>query len=451
MNRFCVFAVSVFLSGICSVTYAQSLSAGIFSGLNISDIQGNSIEGKWSFLPGTSQGVFLDYSFNSYIGVHSGIKYSYLHYRHLGYFNPASGVYVSPVTEEMDFNYLTLPLQLRFTTPSKPQVYVSAGLYYSFLTDHFLMNKYSYHEPEKNDFGYIYSTGISFPLSNTITSSLNVSYLTGRKQFIDPSVWRREPSAWRHGSTEFTMGLAYNGFLKNRKNNKHENTNDTIADRIYVTYRGGMNVSWNSGRYFKEKYSYGTGLSLGFAVNYKWSERYSLQTGISFERVGFSNIDSSKSMYRYAPYGDKTYDLDTKTEIDYVIIPLLINLNAGRSGNLFFNTGPYLGVKVNARCHGVAIYSSDSENFYYLKRVTVNDDISGLINSNDFGWIFGSGLTLPVSDKWLIDFGLQYRAGFMDISDRSFESGFLKTDSKESILRNGAVTFQIGVRIPALK
>jgi hypothetical protein len=444
MNKFCVFVLLVFLSGISSITYAQSLSAGIYSGVNISDIHGNSSEGKWMFMPGTSQGVFVDYAFNKYLGVHSGMKYSTLYYRHLEYFNPASGVYISPVDELMDFNFLTVPLQFRVTTPSKPQVYLSAGLFYSFLTDKFLQSKHYFQEPEERDFGYVYSTGMSFPLSNTISSSFNVTYSTGRKEF-------RKSAGWRHGSAEFTMGLAYSGFLKNSKNNRHENAYDTISDRIYVTYRGGMNVSWNSGSYFKEKYSYGTGLSLGFAVNYKWSERYSLQTGISFERVGFANIDSSKSMYRYAPYGDRTYDLDTKTEIDYIVIPLLINLNTGRSGNLFFNTGPYLGVKLNARCHGVAIYSSDSENFYYLKKITVNDDVIGLIKDNDFGWVFGSGLALPVSDKWLIDLGLQYRAGFMNISDKSFESGFSKTETKKSILRNGSVTFQIGIRIPTLK
>lgn len=444
MRKICVFALSVLLSGICSLSYSQSFSAGIFSGVNFSDIHGNRSEGKWVFMPGTSQGIFVDYSFNKYLGVHTGVKYSTLYYKHLNYFNPASGVYISPVSELMDFNFLTVPLQFKFSTPSKPQVYLSAGLFYSFLTDHFLMSNNYFKEPEKRDFGYVYSTGMSYPLSNTITGNLNVTYLTGRKEFM-------ESAGWRHGSAEVTMGLAYNGFLKNRKKTSHENENDTISDRIYVTYRGGMNVSWNSGSYFKEKYSYGTGPSLGFAVNYRWSERYSLQTGISFERVGFAIRDSSKSLYRYTPYGDRTYDLDTKTEIDYIVIPLLINLNAGRSGNLFFNTGPYLGVKVNARCHGVAIYSSDAENFYYIKKVTVNDDVIGLIKDNDFGWIFGSGLTLPFSDKWLIDLGLQYRAGFMDVSDISYEPGFLPGAPKESILRNGSVTFQIGIRIPTLK
>jgi hypothetical protein len=142
---------------------------------------------------------------------------------------------------------------------------------------------------------------------------------------------------------------------------------------------------------------------------------------------------------------------NTKVGIDYIVIPALINFYIGKSGRFFFNTGPYLGLKLNARCSGVAFSESRNGGSYSLTKIVVYDDLEGVIKDNDVGWLVGGGVSVPFSDKLIFDFGLQYRGGLKDVFDRSDETGSNIPESKGTIIRNGSLALQIGLRIPVLK
>jgi len=208
----------LFLVLFCpSVSYSQKVTAGIYSGINFSDIHGQEPGGKWSAKPGPSEGIYLEYALNKSLGFQTGINYSSVYYEHrpvsypVIYYDIYPSQYSSfiapvyyPESTDMDFTFLRIPLLFTVSVPSVLQFSMRAGVFFSFMQNYSLngFNYYPYNgdeKPKKNDFGYIFSTGISYPVKNNLKATFNAGYLTGRKPFL-------ENSNYRHGSSEFTLG-----------------------------------------------------------------------------------------------------------------------------------------------------------------------------------------------------------------------------------------------------
>ncbi|MGC1391243.1 MAG: outer membrane beta-barrel protein, partial [Bacteroidales bacterium] len=181
----------LFLLILCnSVSYSQKIATGIFSGVNFSDIRGQDFGGKWESKPGPVQGFQIGYSFGKCIGIQTGINFSTVYYQHKTFYYPDvffepsfSNYYISPVyynqtVENMDFSFLRIPLLFTVSIPSAILFNMKAGVFFSFMQDHSLSNNYySYSEPDitkKNDFGYMFSSGISYPLSDKFKAAFNV-------------------------------------------------------------------------------------------------------------------------------------------------------------------------------------------------------------------------------------------------------------------------------------
>jgi hypothetical protein len=446
---------------LTSAAQSQSLSVGATNGINISDIHTSGSTGKWKSKAGPQVGIFADYSLNRIFGLRTGFNYSAVYYEHKDYsdlnpvyqeFGYSSSMYPDPllrmyipVNEKMDFNFLTIPFQIRLSIPSKPQLDLRGGIYYSFLHEYSFNSYYmNMVEPAKHDFGYIWSAGLSYPVADNFTISLNTSYSTGRTEII-------ENGGYRHGYADFTLGLAYNGFLKKSRVVKNSSVNDSIPGLITITYFGGMNLNWNSCEYYREKYSFNTGISAGFKLNLRMSPKSSFQTGLSFERKGYTFNDTSSVYYRYVEDGDPVYDLDTEVGIDYLVVPALLNLNIGRSGRFYINTGPYMGFMLNARVTGEAYHATTyNEGYYQYTKTTVYDDIGSLIKGTDFGWIFGGGMTIPLKGMPGIDIGLRYSSGFTDVLDRSVNPED-PVDTYTSVMKNSSLSFHLGFAVPGIR
>jgi len=453
--------LSVLLVICCGVTvYSQKLSAGFTSGINVSDIHTSGGTGKWKSKAGPQIGIFADYSFNRIFGLRTGFNYSAIYYEHKNYsyqnpiypeFGYSSSLYPDPyfrmylpVNEEMDFNFLTIPFQVRLSIPSKPQLDLRGGIYYSFLHEYSFENYYmNMVEPADHDFGYMWSAGLSYPFADNFIGSLNASYSTGRTEII-------EDGTYHHGYVDFTIGFAYNGFLKKSLLAKNSTANDSLPGIVTITYFGGMNLNWNSCEYYKEKYSFNTGVSAGFKLNFRISAKSSFQTGLSFDRKGYAFNDTSSVYYRYVEDGEPVYDLDTEAGIDYLVVPALLNLNIGKSGRFYINTGPYLGFMLNARVTGEAYQSTQNEGSYRYTKTTVYDDIGSLIKGTDFGWVFGAGVTIPFKGMHAIDIGLRYSSGFTDVLDREAYPE-ATVDTYQSVMRNSSVSLHVGIVIPGMR
>lgn len=460
MRQVLVLMVLFWIFNCFQVSYSQELSAGSSTGINFSDIHKNDIIGKWKFKPGPTQRIFLNYNFNNYLGLQTGLTYSALYYEKVNYSGPyapyftvfsSSSIHpwISSNQEMMNFSFLTVPLQVKLLFPSKPRISFSAGIYYSFLLDYsiFMDNPFYYKsvilpQINKSDLGFAFSTGISYPLNDKFATHFDVSYQSGMKKFMY--------TGYRHGSVDFALGLSYMVFTKDKKINSQSTRNDSTQKKVSLTYFGGVNISWNGCGYFNEKYSVSEGLSTGLLLNLRLSDDYSLQTGLSFERMGYTFRDSSTSFYRYVPEGGILYNVDTRMRIDYILIPVLSNFYLGKSKRAWFNTGPYGGLRLNAFCTGEAIHELHPLGSYQEIKTTIYDDAGQLIKKNDFGWIFGAGYSIPVYNKLLLDISLQYRAGLIDVYNIKGFPEMTQRTIVESFIRNRAVTFRIGVRLPTL-
>lgn len=449
--------------------YSQRLKTGFITGLNISDIHSENYGGKWKYKPGTLQGISLEYNFYRIFSLSTGLNFSTINYEYRNYYSD-SPVYVLPYpfsssyvllpdykyVERMDFSFLSIPAQLKIAIPSRPQVNLAAGINYSFLLD-YAMNYESDDGMPGNDFGYLYSAGISYPLTDQINISLNLRYMTGRKEFYNfrtifyslSSYYPSDFGSLRHGTYDFVFGMEYSGFLKNHTRRTYYIQSDTINENIFIAYRGGINISGNSCEYFREKYSLYYGPSAGLGFYFRLSPGAYFQTGISFERTGYSLRDSSDLNYRYLIDDAAMFYVKTRISADYFMIPALMHFQAGKYRKLYLNTGPYISLKLNARCKGEAFSESKDQEHYTITRITVHDEIEGLLRDNDMGWIFGGGVSLPFSENYSIDLGLQYRTGLKDVFKSRGDYSQPETD--KSIIRNSVISLTAGLQVPVYR
>jgi opacity protein-like surface antigen len=445
----------LFLVLFCSsVSYSQKLTTGIYSGVNFSDIHGEEIGGKWQSKPGPVQGLYLGWSFGKSLGIQTGMNFSTVYYEHrttyspIFFFTPSyNDMYPAyyPAVEKMDFSFLRVPLLLTVSIPSALQFTMKAGIVFSFSQDHSLGSSYYYYpEPDnikKKDFGYMFSSGISYPLSDKFKANFNVGYITGRKKFM-------EYSNYKNGSSEYTIGIEYEFIKKNKTNLNPKPESDSSSKKVTVTYYGGLNVSWNPSTVDGKKYSPLCGPLFGFFVNVPIGHRSSFISGVSFMRKGYSVKDSSSLFYRYLKDDKPVYAVDTKVQTDYAIIPFLINIPFGKSQKLFINTGPWLGLRLNARNIGVAYNEYRSEVNYTIQKTIIYDDIEKLLKVNDIGWIFGCGISLPVVNNYKIDIALQYSTCFKDVFNSSAEGYSQNTYDTDPVIRFRTVSLLLGFRIP---
>jgi opacity protein-like surface antigen len=156
--------------------------------------------------------------------------------------------------------------------------------------------------------------------------------------------------------------------------------------------------------------------------------------------------DSSASFFRYLPEGNPMYLVDAKIDINYIVIPLLINVHFGKTFSAFINTGPYVGIKLNARCTGMATTEYSGEDGYTLKQVNVYDDIEGLIRNDDWGWVFGGGIGIPVFHKYKLDIELRYSHGFVNIYEPLNNN--TNGGNSDDILKNQSLQLTAGFKVP---
>jgi hypothetical protein len=434
-----------------SVSYSQKLSYGIYSGVNFSDIHGQDNNGRWYHKPGPVQGISLEYSFNRYLGIQTGLNFSTIYYESKTYYNgylnfyPLNSYpypYPFPdfyATRKMDFSFLRVPLLLTFSIPSAVRFDLKAGLFYSYLTNSSISNPYEYPVPVKNDLGYIFSSVISCPLSDNFRASFSIGYSKGWHSIFDNA-------NLKHGSSEFALGLTYNGFLNKKKSPAEpQHVADTLKRKLTLEFQGGVNLSWNAKQPDKENYSAIMGPSVGFILNYRLDKNTSLQTGISFERKGYSFRDSSTIFYLSYDKGSPVYDVDSRLEIDYIVIPLLLNFNIGKS--VFFNTGPWVGLQINSSCTGTAYDESNSGSGYILRKTIIYDDMERIIRDNDAGWIFSGGVSLPLKNNYRATISLRYSTGFVNVFNQE-AAGYNQYGAPDLSIRNGTVSFLVGLKIP---
>jgi hypothetical protein len=144
------------------------------------------------------------------------------------------------------------------------------------------------------------------------------------------------------------------------------------------------------------------------------------------------------------------YEVKTRVDLDYAVIPLLLKIHTGPPVDIYFLTGPSIGILLNARTIGTAAYESSYNGGFTRNEITVYDDTGGNIRRNDFGWIFGGGVQLPLPGRCILNAGVLYDAGIGNILRKSVVNQSAHTIA-DQVLRNRSFNIVAGLAIPIHK
>lgn len=443
--------------------YSQKFSVGAGSGINFSDLHSTTTYGHWKPKPGPSAGIFADWQMTPTLGLNAAIDYSTVYYeyhRYNPYYYPdaiylmSSSIWMPPYISNMEssnYSFVTLPLQLTVTIPTKPVLTLGAGAYYSFTVDQNTDYGWYYNPDDslRNDYGYTYMMRLDYPLQDNLDLFVRGRYHNGRR-FLTTL-----PDS-KHGSSDLTVGLICRlgrsgDEAAGPKENAKEDAGEVNED-IYLTWRTGVNYSWNSGDILSEKYSSYTGPSAGFMMNFRLSgSKTWFRTGLTLERQGYSMRDSSDVFYLYHVWSDSgyhDYDVDSRVSMDYAVIPAVLDFHFGKNETFSLSTGPWFAARLNARCTGTAVQQTSSNGSYTVEETTIHDDLRELFKRNDFGWLAAAGVAIPLHGKLKLDIGIEYRQGFSEVFNAA-SSGIPESgNAKDAYIRNSALTLRAGLQVP---
>ncbi len=150
-----------------------------------------------------------------------------------------------------------------------------------------------------------------------------------------------------------------------------------------------------TGMYSHSRFSMG-GLS-GIFYQYNFNKIFSLKTAITYERKGTRLENKSDQI----PAGDLIY------HFDYLSLPLLFKVSAGQKIKFFADAGPCFSYLLNQ-----SMYSKSKNGKTYKLGNNPNT-----YKSYDLGILLGIGMSVPVSDRFLISIEIRENYGLISIRD----------------------------------
>jgi hypothetical protein len=152
--------------------------------------------------------------------------------------------------------------------------------------------------------------------------------------------------------------------------------------------KGGLNVSNVTVSNGFNGYSYSSLANFNAGVFFKIPvavRGLSIQPEVYYSGQGFRSNDGSTGEY--------------SEHVNYLNIPVLAKYTW--PGGFFLETGPQLGLKLNAK---------DKEN-------GVSTDISSAYNGADFSWVVGIGFKIPQTP---VGFDFRYNTGILNVANDSY-------------------------------
>jgi len=466
---------ALLLTGCLQIAQSQPFTAGYLSGMGFSDFHGYNNSGRWQTKTGSLTGIFFRYEVTPVFSVGTELNYttqgychkSYGSYYYPPYYQPWMSyspdyypyVYYTQIKERWDYEFLRVPLYLTLSTPTRLQLSISAGVFVSFITSHdytgpaplpyqYMLNSmypvYGDSNTPKHDNGIWYAASLSYPVNDVIRIYAQGRYAIGHKSFV-------AYGAGRTGVSELVFGMAYTGLFRSGNNpSACSVVPDSSFAKIMVLPKAGMGVSWIRKSARPGAYGPKAGGSVGIWIEYRLDRTASVVSGLGFERKGYQLQDSTASFYRHAMADYPLYQAETRVDLDYVILPLLLKIRMGTVTRAYLEGGLYAGFNLNARVTGKAETESISEYGYSRRRIDVYDDIEGQVKNFELGWMWGAGVEIPMGNGHYLDLGIRYSLGMHKLLENTESGANFLSDSDETI-RNGSLNLQLGLTFPLIR
>ncbi len=457
MRRIAVI-LTLILFVFSSNAIAQRLNFGVYSGVNLSNLKGDLTGNKYETKPGQTTGLTVGYQLSRYFSVRSEISYLNYYYEIKPYYstplsNGSFGYVYIPSNMSWDFSFLRFPLQIKYHTPTRLQFGIAAGLFYSFLLndDHTQEERDIANKgggdiyPPTRDWGYIFTTSLSYPLTGQFNIYTEARLSTGKEIFI-------ENVQGINRGYEFIFGLNFTPQWKGSdRPSLDQRPNDSIPPKMYLKPNVGVVFSWNSADEKLGNYKGVVGSTGGIIIGKHLGSVFSIQSGVQFIRKGYAMKNSSFLRYKYAGnfYEDNSVQKieDTRIGLDYLTIPTTFNLLFGEQTAFYVDLGFYTGFLINANVRGTEIEKYISPSVYEVNRIIVNDAVDGVFKSRDWGYLLGTGIQIPFKQGTKLDFGVNYAGGFSELLKDPDEYPATNIQEDRSIM-NGNFSLQVGLFIP---
>lgn len=173
------------------------------------------------------------------------------------------------------------------------------------------------------------------------------------------------------------------------------------------------------------------GFAGGISIQKNINEHISLRTSVLFERKGFA--------YDGERWSDAGHPPDVEEEVgqlhlNYLVMPLLVRVTAGKSFRWYANGGVYLGYLVES--YNVVEPMSKNQG-------TSVEDVDGH-SDIDIGLAIGAGIKIAMTDRLLLSFEVRENLGLHNISEYAVrDDGAVRTNSTNLLL---GITVPLGIK-----
>lgn len=141
----------------------------------------------------------------------------------------------------------------------------------------------------------------------------------------------------------------------------------------------------------------------GVSVEYGVNSVFSVKSGLAYVRKG------TKGSFTKYDNGEPLGEVKTKSDYDYLVIPLLASFATEGKTKIFINIGPYAGYLI-----------SYTQKFSAVARLPKTKNIYILKQKIDYGLSGGVGIRIPFGEKIMMDIAGRGDLGLRELNE--FES-----------------------------
>jgi hypothetical protein len=297
--------------------------------------------------------------------------------------------------------------------------------------------------PPTHDWGYLFATSLSYPVSNNLRAFVEGRISAGHKTFI-------ETYEAKNGATEVLIGLKYTPRRKDKPSIwESKSLADSVLSKVYLKPQAGIVYSWNASKEKLGNYDGNTGAVAGVTIGYRLGKVVSIQSGAQFVQKGYAMADSSIYYYRYGYNPASRLDyVDAKVSLDYLVVPLNFNLSFGQRISFYADFGMYVGFLVNTTCRGTAIKEYSDEYNYQIKKITLNESVDGYFESVNWGYLTGAGILFPFKNDIKLDVGVSYSGSSGEVLKEPDANTVNASNEEDLSINNGSISAYFGLQIP---
>jgi len=191
--------------------------------------------------------------------------------------------------------------------------------------------------------------------------------------------------------------------------------------KIAVGFQAAPAITSIRGNTFIDRYDSRFVISPGITFDYKITSNISFNSGLAFERKGAK----SNTAYLDYPEMPPLVTQDFKINLDYLTLPLMFTYNTNTEVNFYIGGGKFLGFLLSQK----NIFSATGNIPEHTQ------DHTDTTKKIDIGLSLITGITMPVSDKLILDIGLRDYIGLVNTSRYYVENdGSIKTNSYSLVL-----------------